>query len=220
MDHHHRGISTSEVISERDFAERVTRIDRGEVPTRVGSISAALSSSGRRVVGQYVCRMFCRRILLVVLVVLLPLACSRGDHRTAELPPRTGTASTTATAATSSIAIPTSAPSDIHMDALIRGQLNSDGECFWIGAKPHSTVVIWPHGYHAATNPLRILDNNGHVFARIGEVISLGGGGVPTNLTALQLATTYPSLRKCLPEMACYSHPNPQIGCLNDVWVV
>jgi hypothetical protein len=106
------------------------------------------------------------------------------------------------------------------MDALLRGPLNSDGQCFWIGkGSIHATVVIWPYGYRAATNPLRIIDNNGHVFARVGQVVSVGGGGVPTNLTPKQLVAAYPPLRKCLPDMACYLHPNPQIGCLNDVWV-
>jgi hypothetical protein len=105
------------------------------------------------------------------------------------------------------------------MDALIRGTLSSDGQCFWIGTRNiHATVVIWPYGYRAATNPLRIIDNNGHVFARIGKVVSLGGGGVPTNLSPKQLVAAYPPLRKCLPEMACYSHWNPQIVCLDDVW--
>jgi hypothetical protein len=102
----------------------------------------------------------------------------------------------------------------VHLNALTRGPLNFDGRCFRIG----NTAVVWPHGYHASNNPPRVIDDAGHVFARPGQVIDLGGGGAPTNLTPEQLVAEYPPLRQCLPKMGCYVHPNAQYECLNDVW--
>jgi hypothetical protein len=100
------------------------------------------------------------------------------------------------------------------MDAALHGTLNLRDGCFRVG----STVIVWPHGYRAATNPPRIIDDKGHVYARVGQVVTLGGGGAPTNMTARQLVAAYPALRRCLPDMPCFSHPNPVLGCLNDLW--
>ncbi len=79
-------------------------------------------------------------------------------------------------------------------------------------------MIVWPHGYHAAANPLRVIDNNGQVVARVGDVITLNGGTAPRDSTPQQLVAAYPPLRRCLPLMACYTHPNPVLGCLDNVW--
>jgi hypothetical protein len=100
------------------------------------------------------------------------------------------------------------------MDAALRGTLNYRDGCFRVG----STVIVWPHGYRAALTPPRIIDNNGHVFARLGQVVTLGGGGAPTNMTVRQLVAQYPPLQRCLPQMPCFSRPNRLLGCLDDLW--
>ena len=40
------------------------------------------------------------------------------------------------------------------------------------------TAPVWPFGYTAASNPLRIYDQDGVLVAREGDVIQMGGGFV------------------------------------------
>jgi hypothetical protein len=60
------------------------------------------------------------------------------------------------------------------------GKLATDGTCFWI-APPVPTAsnpmlpIVWPLGYTARSNPLRILDSHGTVVASPGQRISSGG---------------------------------------------
>jgi hypothetical protein len=109
------------------------------------------------------------------------------------------------------------------MTALVRGTLESDGKCFWLGAvhgypgpKMHK-YILWPYGYTARSNPLRVLDESGRVLARVGDQVNLGGGEVPmTNIEAMIASIPAPA-RRCLP-IPC----DPRDGCIVSppVWVV
>lgn len=64
--------------------------------------------------------------------------------------------------------------------------------CIWIeptaedGVDPVRTALIWPTGFEALDDPLRILGPDAQILARVGDVVELGGGGpavdyVPTS---------------------------------------
>lgn len=64
--------------------------------------------------------------------------------------------------------------------------LQSDGVCFWLGGRNGTALsraqgepISWPSGYTARSDPPRILDEQGKVVAQAGQVVVMGGGGVP-----------------------------------------
>jgi hypothetical protein len=92
------------------------------------------------------------------------------------------------------------------MQAAIQGTLQSDGHCFWVGARAGAHLpVIWPHGYTVRWVPLRVVDEKGHVVGRVGNAVELGGGEVP--LTRQMLAAIPPSTRQCFPSLAGAAKP-------------
>lgn len=63
---------------------------------------------------------------------------------------------------------------------ILQGQANSDGTaCFWLGTGSNRAVIIWPHGFTARDNPLRLVNGEGREEVRVGEWITLGGGYLP-----------------------------------------
>jgi hypothetical protein len=75
------------------------------------------------------------------------------------------------------------AQSSSYMAALMIGTLVEEDGCLrvnaqWGGEKP---LIIWQTNYFLNDNngTLEVLDSNGAVLARVGEEVSLGGGGVP-----------------------------------------
>jgi hypothetical protein len=59
---------------------------------------------------------------------------------------------------------------------LLAGQTNADGTaCFWLGDGESRETLMWPPGYTARSDPLRAIDDNGHVAATVGEFVSLDG---------------------------------------------
>lgn len=114
--------------------------------------------------------------LLVGVVLLLSLgldAC--GAKSTAQngqpTPPMAGT-----------LAIATYDPNgSISMASLIvgtiRGTVNSDRTaCFRIAEDPHQVPMIWPAGYSAGIDPLRVVDGLGKTVAVDGQHVRLPGG--------------------------------------------
>ena len=74
---------------------------------------------------------------------------------------------------------------DTTMDAagsgVLEGKVVGDHACFWIDG-PERTLLVMPHRYGADPDPLRLLDDHGHVVAQVGERIEYGGGNVgPTD---------------------------------------
>jgi len=62
--------------------------------------------------------------------------------------------------------------------ALLAGRLSGDRAgalaCFWIADHP-DLPIIWPTGYSAQDNPLRVVDDRGRMVAAVGDAIRLGG---------------------------------------------
>jgi hypothetical protein len=48
--------------------------------------------------------------------------------------------------------------------------------CVWIESGGTRTPVIWPHGYTARLDPLEVINANGVVVARAGDMIRVAGG--------------------------------------------
>lgn len=70
------------------------------------------------------------------------------------------------------------------MAALLVGRLRGDADmgCLWIepgeeyAGLGNRVSVEWPYGYTAAFDPIRLYDADGHVVAREGDLLELGGG--------------------------------------------
>lgn len=142
---------------------------------------------------------------LLALLALLLVSCSGGGSQRAlgHEPATTGSVSRPRTPVVMAreLALPTNTPTDFHMQAARGGVLRSDGRCFRIGGLP----IVWPHGYTARTDPLRVIDENGQVVARVGDRVRLGGG--EESITPLLLASVPPTTRHCFESPT--GHPLP-----------
>jgi hypothetical protein len=74
-------------------------------------------------------------------------------------------------------------PPDVHsgltalIEGTIRGTVNADQTaCFRMADDPHQLPMVWPAGYSANTNPLRVVDRLGKTVAVDGQHVKLGGG--------------------------------------------
>jgi photosystem II stability/assembly factor-like uncharacterized protein len=81
------------------------------------------------------------------------------------------------------LAIVTIAPETSGGDALGGGTLGLDrlaGQaCFWVspgGYDYAKTALVWPHGFSARDNPVRLIGPDGQILARPGDLVTLGGG--------------------------------------------
>lgn len=93
------------------------------------------------------------------------------------------------------IPLPTSPPGEHFGDALIENaRLGGDpylnGGCLWLesaqdppgGVSPGTrTSAIWRYGFRAFRDPLRLVGPDGQVVARVGDILSLGGGSPPVD---------------------------------------
>jgi len=129
------------------------------------------------------------RTVVVVILAWTAIGCSSGTHTsstTTTAPDGVGTKPPSVV-----VTLPTRGRTGYSMDAAVFGPLKSDGRCFTMG----SLAVIWPAGYQARTEPLRVLDDKGHLVGRVGERVTLGGGEIP--MTPAMLAELPPSTRPC-----------------------
>ena len=83
------------------------------------------------------------------------------------------------------IAVPTAPPSTTCMDALITGRLVAH-EAWGIalmGETGRVSKVLWPNGFHGVVDGpvLALVDGQGRVVGRVGDVIQSGGGFVGAN---------------------------------------
>jgi hypothetical protein len=69
------------------------------------------------------------------------------------------------------------------MDALAAGVLGGvaapEVACFWFEGEGRRTALVWPFGFSARFDPLRLLGGDGQVLATIGDEVELGGGVLP-----------------------------------------
>lgn len=55
--------------------------------------------------------------------------------------------------------------------------IRNGAACAWLGTS--GQVYLWPAGYGVRFHPTELIDPQGHVVAREGQVVSIGGGSVP-----------------------------------------
>jgi hypothetical protein len=107
----------------------------------------------------------------IPLMLCVIAACGAGQSGTAAPPPLD--------------VVPTSAwrPGDVSLLALVRGTLRGGDErgtfCVWLAGRGRRSAIIWPAGYHARLHPFELLDAQGVVVAKGGDLISAGGGEAP-----------------------------------------
>jgi hypothetical protein len=81
--------------------------------------------------------------------------------------------------------LPTYEPAEVGMMAQISGVLEADAEnkCVWLRVpEPYDDTgdtklsIVWPAGYTARTDPIRIYGADGELVATEGDEILMGGG--------------------------------------------
>lgn len=82
------------------------------------------------------------------------------------------------------IPVATAPPATFGMDArgvgTLGGKIERDQACFWLVSDQGSrTALIWPYGFTAQREPLRVLASDGSVIAAPGDRIEIGGGAFP-----------------------------------------
>ncbi len=131
------------------------------------------------------------RTPVALLTVLLLAGCQAAREPTATVPgasPPAGTAAAATPAAGGStpaegVTLPSSGSTDAGPEALATGVLRGDGAlgaqgCVWVEmpGSEERISVLWPKGYRARFDPLELLDGDGRVIARDGDLLELTGG--------------------------------------------
>jgi len=65
---------------------------------------------------------------------------------------------------------------DAFVGGRLRGSPDVDGGCVWLEEARLRFAVLWPQGYSAQFDPLRLINERGEVIAREGDLIRAGGG--------------------------------------------
>lgn len=65
------------------------------------------------------------------------------------------------------------------LEGVLGGSASAGNACLWIAVGSLKRPVVWPHGWSARLDPLRLVDDHGHVVAAVGDRLSLGGGTAP-----------------------------------------
>ncbi len=68
---------------------------------------------------------------------------------------------------------------DALLGGVLQGRSTSRAACFWIGSGADRQAIVWPHGFSAADDPLRIVGPDGQDLAAVGSAVELGGGVLP-----------------------------------------
>jgi len=69
-----------------------------------------------------------------------------------------------------------------RMDSLLEGRLElDDNGCLRVNDNFSNYLIIWPYGFSLRTEgeEIQIIDEKGQIFARVGDVIKIGGGEIP-----------------------------------------
>jgi hypothetical protein len=82
------------------------------------------------------------------------------------------------------VPVATSAPGgggDALAAGTLGGRTHPGGACFWLGEGSRRVALVWPFGFTALTDPLRLVGGDRQVLARRGDHVQLGGGGPPVD---------------------------------------
>src|SRR3989304_2870261 len=95
------------------------------------------------------------------------------------------------------------------MEVILEGKLELDNGCLRIKYFDDNYLLIWPYGFSLRTEgeEIQVIDENGQVFARVGDNIRVGGGEI-TGENAKELIEKY-YIETPLPE-----------DCQGPYWVV
>ncbi|MDR9450387.1 MAG: hypothetical protein RI637_04125 [Acidimicrobiia bacterium] len=66
-------------------------------------------------------------------------------------------------------------PQEARIIANLAGDPQLDGGCVWLRQGTTDFSVLWPEGFTADFNPLRLYDGNGDLVAQEGEALELTG---------------------------------------------
>ena len=83
------------------------------------------------------------------------------------------------------LALATKPPGSVGSDALALGQLGGElragAACLWLTQDSGRMALLWPFGFSALDDPLRIIGPDGQTLAIVGDDIELGGGSPPVD---------------------------------------
>ena len=96
------------------------------------------------------------------------------QHASTSYPPVAGT-----------LALATKPPGSVGSDALalgrLGGELRAGAACLWLTQDSGRMALLWPFGFSALADPLRIIGPDGQTLATVGDDIELGGGSPPVD---------------------------------------
>ena len=118
-----------------------------------------------------------RRVRLAALVAISLAAAACGQGPAAQDP--TTTSSTGPT--TAEVFFPTQRPAKFGYEELQSGELIRDATgCLRVRYQAGAVVPLWPPGYEpsAGGDEVRVLDAEGRIVGRVGEMVTMGGGGI------------------------------------------
>ena len=101
------------------------------------------------------------------------------------------------------VTVPTTNASEsaTSMAGELIGTLGGDGNsCFWVDTGSGKVTVLWPRGYTALRDPLRLLDASGDEVAREGQTISIAGGVTGEGIASCGTAGTWLGARPHIVE--------------------
>jgi hypothetical protein len=91
----------------------------------------------------------------------------------------------TGSSPTNELAVATTAPGAPGSDALASGRLGGERRdglvCWWLSQGSFRMALLWPFGFSAVDNPLRIIGPDGQSLAAVGDDVELGGGAPPVD---------------------------------------
>lgn len=79
----------------------------------------------------------------------------------------------------------TSGGGDALLTGVLGGTVREGGGCIWLEElAPNGSVavrasIIWPYGFRAFLDPMRVVGRDGQLVAKVGDRVEFGGGGQP-----------------------------------------
>ena len=126
-----------------------------------------------------------RRVLLglaaLVAISLATAACGEGPAAQDPAPTHSSGKTTTAASTTAGVFFPTQRPAKFGYEELQSGELIRDATgCLRVRYQAGAVVPLWPPGYEpsAGGDEVRVLDAEGRIVGRVGEMVTMGGGGI------------------------------------------
>jgi len=126
-----------------------------------------------------------RRVLLglaaLAAISLSTAACGGGSATQDPTTPSSTASTTTASSTNAEVFFPKQKPAKLGYEELQSGELVRDAEgCLRVRYQGGNVVPLWPANLEPSVrgDEVQVLDGEGRVVGRVGEKISMGGGGV------------------------------------------